>query len=47
MASARARYIKKIKRKWGEKWLCMREISSSSAILCKLVRKAKKINTEK
>ena len=36
MASARARYIKKIKRKWGEKWLCTREISSSSAILCKL-----------
>ena len=36
MASALARYIKKIKRKWGEKWLCMCEISSSSAILCKL-----------
>ena len=27
-----ARYIKIIKRKWGEKWLCTREISSSSAI---------------
>ena len=38
-ASARTRYIKIIKRKWGEKWLCTREISSSSAVLCKLVRR--------
>ena len=36
IASACARYINKVKRKWGEKWLCTREISSSSAILCKL-----------
>ena len=36
MVSAHTRYIKIIKRKWGEKWLCTHEISSSSAILCKL-----------
>ena len=36
MASACTRYIEIIKRKRGEKWLCTREISSSSTILCKL-----------
>ena len=36
MASAPTRYIKIIKRKWGEKWLCTHEILSSSALLCKL-----------
>ena len=36
MASARTRYIKILERKWGEKWLCMREITSSSVRVCKL-----------